>query len=128
MTTKEEVIGFCLTFPDAYEDYPFRGDQWAVIRLKDSKKVFAWIFERNGYVWVNVKADPEWRDFWREAFEAILPAYHLNKEHWNSLILDGSIPDETIRQLIGDSYDLVKRQAEKKRRKPRGTAKEGQKA
>ena len=128
MTTKEEVIGFCLTFPDVYEDYPFRDDQWAVIRLKDSKKVFAWIFERNGYVWVNVKADPEWRDFWREAFEAILPAYHLNKEHWNSLILDGSIPDETIRQLIGDSYDLVKRQAEKKRRKPRGTAKEGQKA
>ena len=128
MTTKEEVIGFCLTFPDAYEDYPFRDDQWAVIPLKDSKKVFAWIFERNGYVWVNVKADPEWRDFWREAFEAILPAYHLNKEHWNSLILDGSIPDETIRQLIGDSYDLVKRQAEKKRRKPRGTAKEGQKA
>ena len=128
MTTKEEVIGFCLTFPDAYEDYRFRDDQWAVIRLKDSKKVFAWIFERNGYVWVNVKADPEWRDFWREAFEAILPAYHLNKEHWNSLILDGSIPDETIRQLIGDSYDLVKRQAEKKRRKPRGTAKEGQKA
>ena len=128
MTTKEEVIGFCLTFPDVYEDYPFRDDQWAVIRLKDSKKVFAWIFERNGYVWVNVKADPEWRDFWREAFEAILPAYHLNKEHWNSLILDGSIPDETIRQLIGDSYDLVKRQAEKKRRKLRGTAKEGQKA
>lgn len=128
MKTKEEVIGFCLTFPEVYEDYPFRDDQWAVVRLKGSKKVFAWVFERNGCVWVNVKADPEWRDFWREAFEAVLPAYHLNKEHWNSLVLDGSIPDETVRQLIGDSYDLVKRQAEKKRRKPRGTAEEGQKA
>ena len=115
MTTREEAIWFCLTFPDVYEDYPFRDGQWAVIRLKESKKVFAWIFERNGYVWVNVKTDPEWRDFWRGAFESVLPAYHLNKEHWNSLVLDGSIPEETVKQLIGDSYDLVKKQAKRKR-------------
>ena len=115
MTEKKEVIEFCLTFPDAYEDYPFHDDEWAVIRLKGSKKVFAWIFERHGKTWINLKTDPQWRDFWRDAFPSIVPAYHLNKEHWNSLILDGTIPEETVKQLIGESYDLVKKKAEKGR-------------
>lgn len=105
---RKSLIQYCLTLPGAYEDYPFHDPNWTVIRLRGSKKVFAWIFERQEKLWVNVKVDPEWRDFWRDAFESIVPAYHLNKEHWNSLILDGSIPKETVEKLIAESYSLVK--------------------
>lgn len=89
-------------------DYPFHDQNWTVIRIKGSRKIFAWIFEREGNIWVNLKSDPQWRDFWRAAYTSVLPAYHLNKEHWNSVILDGSVPEEEIRRMIGESYDLVR--------------------
>ena len=47
------------------------------------------------------------RDFWRNAYDAVLPGYHQNKEHWNTVILDGSVPDDTLKQMITESYDLV---------------------
>ena len=56
---------------------------------------------------MNVKADPEWRDFWRKAYPSVLPGYHQNKTHWNSIILDGSIPEREIKRMIGESYDLI---------------------
>ena len=108
MKTRQEAVSYCLTLPDSYEDTPFHDPNWTVIRCARNRKVFAWIFERQGKIWVNVKTDPEWRDFWRNAFEAVIPAYHLNKEHWNSIILDGSVPEKDIRRMIMDSYDLVK--------------------
>lgn len=104
---RKSLIEYCLTFPETYEDYPFHDPNWTVIRLRKNKKIFAWIFEREEKLWINVKVDPEWRDFWRDAFESIIPAYHLNKEHWNSLILDGNIPTETVQKLITESYGLV---------------------
>ncbi len=115
MTQRKEAIQFCLTLPDSYEDYPFHDPNMTVIRLTGSRKVFAWIFERQGHVWINLKMDPEWREFWRNAFPSIIPAYHLNKQHWSSVILDGTVPDETVKRLILESYDLVKkkRQPEK---------------
>ncbi len=109
MTEKKEAIAYCLTLEDAYEDYPFHDPNWCVIRHKNNQKVFAWIFDRNGHVWINVKCDPRWRDFWREAFPSVIPAYHLNKEHWNSIILDGTVPKEEIRRMIAESYDLTKK-------------------
>ena len=71
-------------------------------------RIIRWIFDREGHVWINVKCDPEWRDFWRNAFASVLPAYHLNKKHWNSVILDGSVPDKEIHRMIQESYDLTK--------------------
>ncbi len=109
MTKKKEAITYCLTLKDAYEDYPFHDPNWCVIRHKNNHKVFAWIFDRNGYVWINVKCDPEWRDFWRETYSSVIPAYHLNKEHWNSIILDGTVPEAEIRRMIAESYDLTKK-------------------
>lgn len=108
MQNKNEAAAFCLTLKDTYEDYPFHDSNWCVIRHKKNRKVFAWIFDKDDYVWINVKCDPEWRDFWREAFDSVRPAYHLNKIHWNSIILDGSIPDEDICRMIRESYDLTK--------------------
>ena len=60
-----------------------------------------------GVLHLNVKTDPAWRDFWRSTFSSVIPAYHQNKEHWNTIILDGTIPDEDIRRMIAESYDLV---------------------
>jgi len=107
MEKKQDVINYCLTYQNVYEDYPFHDPNWCVIRHKENNKVFAWIFDKDGYVWVNVKCDPQWREFWREAFASVVPAYHLNKKWWNSIILDGTVPRKDIERMIGESYDLT---------------------
>ena len=61
----------------------------------------------DGYINLNVKVDPEWRDFWRSAFDSVIPGWHQNKEHWNTIVLDGSIPDQDVKRMIAESYDLV---------------------
>ena len=107
METRKEALAYGLSFPDTYQDAPFHDDNWQLVRVRGSKKAFLWTYERDGYINLNVKADPEWRDFWRNAFEAVIPGWHQNKEHWNTIILDGSIPDADIKKMIGESYDLV---------------------
>ncbi len=107
MNTREEALKFGLSFPDVYEERPFHDPSWQLVRVKGSKKAFLWIYERNGYINLNVKADPEWRDFWRSAYSSVIAGYHQNKEHWNTIILDGTIPDKEIRRMISESYDLV---------------------
>lgn len=107
MNTREEALEYGLTFPRTYVDAPFHDRNWQLVRVKPSEKAFLWTYERNGYININVKVDPEWRDFWRDAFAAVIPGWHQNKEHWNTIILDGSIPDDTIRDMIAQSYDLV---------------------
>ena len=107
MITREAALEFGLSFQNTYTERPFRDQNWQVVRARENKKIFLWIYERNGYVNLNVKADPEWRDFWRSAYESVQAGYHQNKEHWNTIILDGTIPDETIKCMIAESYDLV---------------------
>lgn len=58
-----------------------------------------------------LKCDPEWLQFWRIAFDSVIPAFHLNKKHWNSIILDGTIPEKDIEMMIGNSYDLTAKKA-----------------
>lgn len=106
-TLRSDVITYCLTLKEVYEDYPFHDPNWCVIRHKKNRKVFAWIFDKDGHVWINLKCDPKWRDFWRQTFTSVLPAYHLNKKHWNSVILDGTVPDVEIKRMILESYDLT---------------------
>ena len=107
MTTREDALEYGLSLPGTYQDAPFRDDNWQLVRVKGSKKTFLWTYEREGLLNLNVKADPEWRDFWRSAYEAVIPGWHQNKEHWNTIILDGSIPEKDIRRMIKESYDLV---------------------
>ena len=107
MTTREEALSYGLGFPDTYQDAPFHDANWQLVRVKKSKKAFLWTYEKDGYININLKVDPEWRDFWRRAYEAVQPAYHQNKEHWNTVILDGSIPDDVIKRMIAESYDLI---------------------
>ena len=106
MKTRKQAITYCLTFPYTYEDYPFHDSNWTCMRIRTTNRIFAWIFEREEHIWVNVTCDPQWRDMWRQAYKSVLPAYHMNKKHWNSLILDGTIPEDDIRRMIAESYDL----------------------
>lgn len=107
MTTREEALQFALSFTDAYQDAPFHDDNWQLVRYKPNKKVFLETYERNGYMNLNVKVDPGNAQYQREMFSSIIPGYHTNKEHWNTIILDGSVPDDFIRMLIEDSYNLI---------------------
>lgn len=107
MITREEALAFGLSFPDTYQEAPFHDNNWQLVRVRGSKKAFLWTYERNGYLNLNVKVDPEWRDFWRKTFASVIPGYHQNKEHWNTIIIDGSIPDEDVKRMIAESYDQV---------------------
>lgn len=107
MKTREEILAYGLTFADTYVDTPFSDTNWQLVRVKQSKKAFLWIYEKDGFLNLNVKADPEWRDFWRSTYESVIPGYHQNKEYWNTIILDGSIPNEDVKRMIAESYDLV---------------------
>lgn len=114
MKTRKEAIAFCKKLDGVYEDYPFHDANWTVMRHRDTKKSFAYIFEKDGFIWVNVKCDPEWRDFWREAFASVVPGFHFNKTYWNSIILDGTVPEKDIRRMITESYDLTKSNKKKR--------------
>ncbi len=107
MTTREEALKYGLSFPGTYQEAPFHDDNWQLVRVRGNKKAFLWTYERDGYINLNVKVKPEWRDFWRRTYEAVIPGWHQNKEHWNTVILDGTIPDEDVRRMIAESYDLV---------------------
>lgn len=107
MTTREEALRYGLSFPDTYQEAPFRDPNWQLVRVKGSRKAFLWTYEKDGHIWLNVKADPEWRDYWRGAFPSVIPGWHQNKEHWNTVILDGTVPEDAVRRMIEESYGLV---------------------
>ena len=107
MKTREEALEYGLSFADTYQDAPFHDTNWQLVRVKETKKAFLWTYERDGFINLNVKVDPEWRDFWRQTYKSVEPGWHQNKELWNTIILDGTIPDEDIKRMIAESYDLV---------------------
>ena len=107
MRTRQEACFYGLSFPDTYKDTPFRDTNWELIRYKGNKKAFLCIYERNGCINLNVKADPAKALFWRDIYKSVIPGYHQNKEHWNTIILDGSMPDKDIKIMIAESYDLI---------------------
>ena len=75
MKTREEALTYGLSFPDTYQDAPFRDANWQLIRVKRSKKVFLWTYEREGFLCLNVKVTPESRDFWRGIYDSVVPEY-----------------------------------------------------
>jgi len=107
LKTREEVLKYGLTFEDTYLDAPFHDPNWQLVRFKPNKKAFLWTYERDGQLWINLKVDPRWKDFWRSTYQSVIPGYHQNKDHWNTVIIDGSIPEEDIRRMIAESYDLI---------------------
>lgn len=107
MTTREEALAYGLSFPNTYQDAPFHDPNWQLVRIEGSKKAFLWTYERDGYINLNVKVDDGWRDFWRGQYASVIPGYHQNKDCWNTIILDGSIPRADIERMIAESYDII---------------------
>lgn len=107
MKTREEALAYGLSFPDTYQDAPFHDTNWQLVRYKGNGKAFLWTYEKDGQIHLNVKVVPEKAFFWRQVYRSVLPGYHQNKEHWNTIILDGSIPDKDVKLMIAESYDLI---------------------
>lgn len=99
--TVEEYV---LSMPNAKLDYPF-GEDVAVYKVND--KMFALIPEGKEPVRISLKCDPQLAEKLREKYETVSPGYHLNKKHWNTIILSGQLPWEEVQGLIRHSYDLV---------------------
>ena len=108
MLTRAEAIAACNALPDVFEDYPFHDPNWTVMRHRSNKKTFALIFERQGHIWVNLKAQPEWVRFWQGTYAAAVPAYHMNKDKWISILLDGPEPDDEIKMLLDISFEMTR--------------------
>ena len=107
MTTRQDVVDFCLAWEDAYADAPFRDDNWTVMRHKSNKKGFAFIYEYQGRMQVNVKCRPGDTAFWRGAYpDGVLPGYHMNKAHWNTIVL-GRVPAGDVKGMIAESFRLT---------------------
>ncbi len=99
-----ELRQFCLSLPDAEETFPF-GPRTSVFKV--GGKMFALSQLGAESLRVSVKCEPELAQALRATHPAVLPGYHLNKRHWNTVVIDGSLSDETIRNMIEDSYELV---------------------
>jgi predicted DNA-binding protein (MmcQ/YjbR family) len=95
---------FCLALPGAVEEFPF-GEENSVFKV--GGKIFAISRLRARPLRVSLKCEPLLAAQLRASYAAIIPGYHLNKRHWNTVVLDGSLPDAMVRDLIEDSYDLV---------------------
>lgn len=95
---------YVLSMPNAVLDYPF-GKEVAVYKVND--KMFALIAEGSDPVRISLKCDPELSKVLREKYETVLPGYHLNKKHWNTIICSGQLSEEEIQDLIRHSHLLV---------------------
>jgi predicted DNA-binding protein (MmcQ/YjbR family) len=102
--THKKVEKYLLSMPDAKLDYPF-GENTAVYKVND--KMFALITENKMPVNLSLKCDPQLAETLREKYETVMPGYHLNKKHWNTIVLSGQLAWEEIQDLIRHSYDLV---------------------
>lgn len=100
---RDELRAYCLSKPSAAEDFPFGDDSPAVFKVMG--KMFALM--PLGGTSISLKCDPTWAVVLRDTYPAVKPGYHLNKTHWNSLDMDGSVPDDEVREMIDHSYELV---------------------
>jgi predicted DNA-binding protein (MmcQ/YjbR family) len=115
--TAPELRRLCLGFNGAIEDFPF-GPATSVFKVEG--KMFALSQLRSRPLSVSLKCEPELASQLRAAHSAIVPGYHLNKRHWNTVTLDGSLSDQMVRDMVEDSYDLVVAAMPRQRREALG--------
>jgi len=114
--TKNEYLEFCGTIAAAVSDTPFENDaESVVIRHRDTRKWFAIVMELNGKTIVNLKCEPDEADFLRSAYEGVIPAYHMNKTHWNTVFLDSDVPEDEIVRMTMTSFKLTIKKAARRR-------------
>jgi predicted DNA-binding protein (MmcQ/YjbR family) len=100
--SREDVRARCAAFRGATSDYPF-GPEVQIFRI--GGRIFALLSEVDARV--SLKCDPGLAEILRQTFTGVIPGYHLNKRHWNTVELDGSVPDGQVIEMIGQSYELV---------------------
>ena len=106
---KEEIIKYWLTLEGTFKDCPFPDDFESVtMKHCKNKKWFALIMNVNNKLYLNVKTDPNYSDILRNTYDYIIPAYHMNKEHWNTIIVDEKVDKVLVKELIKESYKLTK--------------------
>ncbi|RRJ83074.1 MmcQ/YjbR family DNA-binding protein [Aestuariirhabdus litorea] len=113
MQTSTEVTNYLLAKPGAYVDYPF-GPQVRVFKV--AEKVFALFDPDQNPLRINLKCEPMQSLALRDLFDAIQPGYHMNKKHWNTITLDGSVPRGELMRLFDLSFELVVKGLPKARR------------
>lgn len=99
----EEFRTYCLNKKGVTEAFPF---DVSTLVYKVKNKIFA-LTDLDGDFRINLKCDPLYAISLREEFPAVMPGYHMNKKHWNTIIIDGSLSDKELQKLINHSYDLV---------------------
>jgi predicted DNA-binding protein (MmcQ/YjbR family) len=102
--TPAKLRRFCLDLPGAVEEFPFRP---GLSVFKVAGKVFALAPLRQRPLRVSLKCEPPLAEQLRDTYPSIRPGYHLNKRHWNTVEVDGSLPDQLVLDMVEDSYDLV---------------------
>ena len=100
----EQARSYFLSLPESLEDFPF-GPETPIFKIKN--KWFGFLRYKNSIAHINLKCNPEEAMVIRDIFEAVIPGYHMNKEHWNTVILNGTVPKEEIEKMIDTSYSLV---------------------
>jgi predicted DNA-binding protein (MmcQ/YjbR family) len=99
----ESLRNYCLSKNGATEDFPF--DETSLV-FKVMNKMFA-LTDLEEDLWVNLKCDPETAIELRERYSYVMPGFHMNKKHWNTIRIDGTVPDAFVEKWIDHSYDLV---------------------
>jgi predicted DNA-binding protein (MmcQ/YjbR family) len=112
-----ELRDHCLAFPGSAETFPFGPETSA---FKVAGKMFGLSRLAQRPLQISLKCEPLLAEQLREAHPAVVPGYHLNKRHWNTLIIDGSLPDRMIKDMVEDSYDLVVSALPRSRRRALG--------
>lgn len=102
--THKQVEEYLLGLPQAKLDYPF-GEGVAVYKVND--KMFALVQEKSEPVRLSLKCDPLLAETLRQRYETVMPGYHLNKKHWNTILLTGQLDWQAVKDLINHSYNLV---------------------
>lgn len=108
--THKELEEYLLSFPNSWLDFPF-GEGTSVYKVGHKEtgegKMFAIIADNTKPLRVSLKCDPLLAETLREKYETVVPGYHLNKKHWNTIIMTGQLPDDEIQDLAHLSYRLV---------------------
>jgi predicted DNA-binding protein (MmcQ/YjbR family) len=108
--THKEIEKYLLSFPNTWLDFPF-GEGTSVYKFGDKEsgegKMFAIISNDSKPLRVSLKCDPQLAETLRAKYETVVPGYHLNKKHWNTLILTGQLSEEEVKDLAHLSYQLV---------------------
>jgi predicted DNA-binding protein (MmcQ/YjbR family) len=102
----ETLRDYCLSLPGVIETFPFGDD---VIVFKVNNKLFLLVPLNSDGLRFNVKCNPDYALELREQYPCIQPGYHMNKKHWNTIFVDGSLSNLQLKEFINDSYSLVEK-------------------